>query len=827
MTRSVLQRVLLAMVLSLGARAAQQTFPIASKGQAVAVIVVPASPAPEETSAASELAAYMRKLTGAEFRTVAENEAPAGPQIHVGRTGEALKATGPLERLALDADGVVIRTVGRDRLLLLGRNPWGTELAVYRFLCRFGGVRWYMPTEVGEHVPSKPTFTVPAIDLAENPDWLSRLWSAADRADKGEWNKRNLIRSRFSFHHYLNVWMQPSLYDEHPDWFPLRPKGERYRPRQDDHSWQPCMSNPAVADYVATRILETFDKSPTTLSASIGVNDSGWQGYCQCDNCKALDVPGKESLHGGPDYSNRFFTFANRVAEKVAARYPDHYVGCLAYNACENPPTFKVHPMIVPYLTNDRAQWRDPKFAKADRDWIAAWRAVCPSVATYTYEYGGGYVIPRVYFRLQKQYMQYCKDQGVKGWYAEIYCNWALDGPKAWIGSQLLWDTDQNVDGLLNDFYTNFFGPARKPMQRYFELCERQWMNQKGDAVWFRYFFDLNQMELFPPEVCEEARRLLDQAAALAMTEPYRRRVDLTSKAFYMTELYSAVFYSGRAPSVITSAAEAERTLKALVAGIGAEQKRRKYLTEVIDKEPLLKPVIPFDERAQYTAPSASPGLVWQLLRWCRDNGREDLATKLLAGLAQVDPTSDIAMVAQAMWKLPLTNPKSLIVNGTFDRAGGAQGDTSGVDWSDKGPPPSWSYWERNPGTGQLRWVSSGGEQYVTLTGVKGACYIQTVLVTPNSVYFVLSDYRGHIGEGSKATLTMSWHDGKGAWIDEFRRTTELPKGDTQSWRTTAVAGRAPSNAAKAVIMLFADNQKEEDIVAFDSVRMYEAKARE
>lgn len=812
-------------------------FVIVRDGLAAATIVVPDKPAPEESAAAKELSTYIQKITGASLAVVAEGAATSGPMIHVGKTKLVLQQDFNLDKL--DWDGLVMRTVGSN-LILCGRNPHGTEFAVYRFLYKFGGVRWYMPTEVGEHVPTRTTFTVPVMNLTENPDWLSRLWSAADLADKGEWNKRNLMRSRFSFHHYLNVWMQPSLFDQHPDWFPLRPNGQRYRPRPNDDSWQPCMSNPEVADYVAQRIIETFDKAPATISASIGVNDSGWQGYCQCDNCKALDVPGKLSLHGGPDYSNRFFTFANRVAEKVATKYPDHYIGCLAYNACENPPSFKVHPMIVPYLTNDRAQWRDAKFAEADRKWIAAWRAMCPSVATYTYEYGSGYIIPRVYFPLQKQYMQYCKDRGVKGWYAEIYCNWALDGPKAWIGSQLLWDTDQKVETLLDDFYRNFFGPARKPMQRYFELCQRQWMNQEGEAVWFRYFFDPHQLVLFPPEVCAQARQLLDQATALTTTEPYRKRLDLTSKAFHMTELYSAAYHAGNVSGDIASAANAEKTMSTLLTGIRADQERQTFLADVANKEPLLKPVIPFEERASFSAQAASPGLLWQLLNWCRDNGREDLAMKLIAGLAQSSPKGDMVAVAQTMWRLPSANLKNLITNGTFDKSVGGQGDTSGADWSDKGAPPGWSYWERNPGAGQLRWVSSEGEQYVSLTGVKGACYIQTVPVTPGSVYFVLSEYRGKLGDAAKATLVVSWQDAKGAWVDEFRRTTDLApdlkhKGKkaaplptaSSRWLTSAVACRTPANAAKAVVMLFADDQEEKDMIAFDNVRMFEAKADE
>jgi hypothetical protein len=806
--------------------AAEPEFVLAAAGKAMATIVLPVSPKPEETNAAGELATYLRQITGAEFRVAAEGSAPPGPQIHVGCTQAALAASGPLENSGLDADAVLIKCLPPERLLLLGRNPWGTEFAVYRFLYRYGGVRWYMPTTVGEHVPAKPSFALPALDRTEAPAWLSRQWSAADQADRGEWNRRNLLRPRFSFHHSLNIWLKPALFDQHPDWFPLRPTGQRYRPRDNDDSWQPCLSNPAVAAYVADLIGAQFDREPTTLSASIGVNDSDWRGYCQCDGCKSLDVAGKLSIHGGPDYSNRFFTFANRVADRVAVKYPDHYLGCLAYAACENPPSFKVHPMIVPYLTNDRAQWREAKFAQADRDWIAAWRARCPSVAVYTYEYGSGYVIPRLYTSLQGEYMRYCRAQGVKGWYAEIYCNWALDGPKAWLASQLLWDSDQKVPDLLDDFYGNFFGPSREPMQRYFELCEKRWLEQEGEAVWFRYFFDAKQLVLFPPEVCRQARALLDQAAALATTEPHRTRVDLTAKAFRMTELYSTAYHAGRAPAALETPEQAEAAATLLLSGLRAEQERRAFLSDVIDKEPLLKPVIPFESRASFTGVGASPALLFRLFGWCRTANRADLATRLIAELERPDPESESATVVRALWEIQGTDRENLLTNGSFAPAAAKPGDTSGVDWEAAGAPPGWSIWRRNPGEGKLQWVSAGQETYVVLSAVTGACFLQTAPVTPGTAYVVLADCRGKVRAESKAALVLSWQDAQGAWLDESRHSTDLQSDLRERWSATAVAGRAPAKAATAVVMLSADTQTAADTLAFDNVRLFAAPRR-
>jgi hypothetical protein len=364
-------------------------------------------------------------------------------------------------------------------------------------------------------------------------------------------------------------------------------------------------------------------------------------------------------------------------------------------------------------------------------------------------------------------------------------------------------------------------------------------MRQKGPGVWFRYFFDPRQLELFPPEVCREARRWLTEAQRLATAEPYRARVRLISQAFRMTELYSAVVHAGTGlPSGTMAAKAADQTIAAVLAGMEANRRREQHLRFVIDRDPLLKPVIPFDGRANFSPQAASPGTLWQLLVWCAQHGRKDLAGKLIDGLGQGDPSGEMATIAQVMQTLIGQKGKevtegergegqrNLIQNGTFDALEGPPGDATGVDWKTQGSPPGWSYWERNPGSGRLEWKHSAEGGYVTLTGTKGACFIQTVPVTPGTLYLLVADYRGRVPAGTKASLVVSWKDEKGGWLDEARRVTDLPEGAHRDWTTTCTAGRAPEGAATAIVMLFADEQGAADEVAFDNVRMFAVEGR-
>jgi hypothetical protein len=306
-----------------------------------------------------------------------------------------------------------------------------------------------------------------------------------------------------------------------------------------------------------------------------------------------------------------------------------------------------------------------------------------------------------------------------------------------------------------------------------------------------------------------------------------------------MTELYSAVVHAGTGlPSGTMAAKAADQTITAVLAGMQANRRREQHLRFVIDRDPLLKPVIPFDGRANFSPQAASPGTLWQLLVWCAQHGRKDLAGKLIDGLGQGDPSGEMATIAQVMQTLIGQKGKevtegergegqrNLIQNGTFDALEGPPGDATGVDWKTQGSPPGWSYWERNPGSGRLEWKHSAEGGYVTLTGTKGACFIQTVPVTPGTLYLLVADYRGRVPAGTKASLVVSWKDEKGGWLDEARRVTDLPEGAHRDWTTTCTAGRAPEGAATAIVMLFADEQGAADEVAFDNVRMFAVEGR-
>jgi len=228
--------------------------------------------------------------------------------------------------------------------------------------------RWFMPGELG-HEPG-----VAPGPLSENA-FLTRALGSLGGKEGKIWAANNSLTSRLNFSHNLSRIFPASLYDEHPEFFPLE-EGRRIRPPKGGRVWwQPDLGREDVAAYAADKARDYFESKPDAISFALGVNDGLVFG--ESAETKALTIPVRW-FRGRPDYSNLVFTFMNRAAEKLSKTHPDKYVGALAYYWAEQVPDFAVDPQVIPFLTADRSQGYDPQFLAQDRtlqkQWVAALR---------------------------------------------------------------------------------------------------------------------------------------------------------------------------------------------------------------------------------------------------------------------------------------------------------------------------------------------------------------------------------------------------------------------------------------------------------------------
>ena len=121
-----------------------------------------------------DLSLYLEKISGAKIPIVEKPSGKGVVPVLVGSRGTAVFGGTPFGDRAGQGWRIVVdpgRGVG-----LLGQSPLGTSYAVYELLHRLG-CRWYMPSELGEHIPPQQTIRLAKLDESGVPFTLYRgIW---------------------------------------------------------------------------------------------------------------------------------------------------------------------------------------------------------------------------------------------------------------------------------------------------------------------------------------------------------------------------------------------------------------------------------------------------------------------------------------------------------------------------------------------------------------------------------------------------------------------------------------------------------------------------
>ncbi|MBT4821884.1 MAG: DUF4838 domain-containing protein, partial [Lentisphaerae bacterium] len=520
-------------------------------GQAQATIVIDSSRYPrtedltnkwqtlERTiqNMADELGTYVRKSTAANLPVVDRQSGalpPEGVLLHIGRSAYVDGLLGA-ELRRIDPTGYIIRATDERNLIIAGQTPEGTEFGTYEFLERFVGIRWLMPTEVGEHVPRRSRLSIPRdTDLTDEPAFM-QVPGIAFKPTHKAWARKMRFWTRLNFHHSLVKLFAPQLYkDTHPEFYPLKRPDDtkRYVPANNkDYRWQPCFTAPGIVDEAARRIIESLDLNPRIMSYSFGVNDSN--DYCQCETCRKEYIKGEKFL-GYASYSDCYFRFCNAVVEKVLAKHPDTWFGLIAYSHVGAPPVkVKVHPRIVPFMTYDTMQLIDSSRRERHETLLKRWQEKCTFLGRYDYTYGDHHVPPRIYIHHWADYVRWARDHNVRAWYAETYPFFG-EAPKYYVMAKVWWNPDRDVDTILEEWYRLSFGNAAAPMKAYFAHWEDYWTRRVRNTGLFLALKNSQYcmgnpgfLEALTPEDIDKGDTLIAQAQASAGTPETKARIEV------------------------------------------------------------------------------------------------------------------------------------------------------------------------------------------------------------------------------------------------------------------------------------------------------------
>ncbi|NLG15993.1 MAG: DUF4838 domain-containing protein, partial [Fibrobacter sp.] len=489
-----------------------------------------------------------------------------------------------------------------------------TCYAIYDFLERFCGVRWYLPTELGLVFSVKKTLVVKGTEIRRTPimkyrrlyslelipetlcDEPGPLLSARDAAlFAHRWRLTGIqpYACNHSFYGYYNRHLK-----EHPEWFAKgydknMPDGTRNKPLKNINDVAPyypnmCYTNNEFLQHVIKRAKSFFDtgqkeggeQAAGDFFSLCPMDSTGADKMCKCPECEKLlhkkppcDSWRKQYFFWDDKHSDYIYGFVNKVARETAKTHPDKYLTMFAYHQTYYPPSrepletnvaisFCIHALLRAVPAMDRAvnelldKWDEESLQRPKYLWLYFHR---PGPAN-------PYFPAFMPHKMVQQMKDYHK-RGFRGIFVEppYFPQSAAKGNAKWapIVNQLelyiafkLAD-DPTLDGtqMIDEFFRLYYGAAAQPMQALYEKIEQIYCDSVNYSFNPERYFgyqtkDIAWGKLGTTKRVTELGKLMDSAKKAAKTDVEKRRVDIFEKSVWKPMQTANAEYKGSITSL-------------------------------------------------------------------------------------------------------------------------------------------------------------------------------------------------------------------------------------------------------------------------------------
>lgn len=448
-----------------------------------AAIVLPDSPTAVERTAADELKAAVRRISGEEWQIVPEHAEPAGERnFLIGAT----RAAARIAPTAWRTDEILVAPLSNGSIVLAGDPVRGPIYAVDTYLEDVCGVRWWTSAESDYPTLREMPPVVSAIRHAPvfryretyyrdgfNADFKVRMkgnFSSRTRfmytpmefipKEKGGDHRLYYFESRGSAYHSHFETLPPSRYfASHPEWY-SEIGGRRV-------AKQLCLSNDEMAETYIAETLRRLRTDPAVDFISVSQND--WAGPCDCVRCRA--VIAEEGAISG-----LYLRFANRVAEAVEREFPSVTVDTFAYRFTRKPPRLtRPRRNVTVRLCDIECAFNAPIATSGlDDDFLAdlrEWGRLAPG-RLYIWDYATdfvSYMMPHPNLDVLGPNLRLFAESGVTGVFeqGDALCSaGSFAALEHWVIAHLLWDPSRDARGLRDAFILGYYGEAAAPHVR-------------------------------------------------------------------------------------------------------------------------------------------------------------------------------------------------------------------------------------------------------------------------------------------------------------------------------------------------------------------------
>ncbi|MFA6929433.1 MAG: DUF4838 domain-containing protein [Lentisphaeria bacterium] len=528
--------------------------------ETISYIVLDQVPTPTAQYAARELAEYIEKITGVNL-LFEVGVGKSFKNIIIGYGENARSAGLTLDGIKHDGFRLVTRgnnlyIYGRDRatnrpvlggvkhiqLIHIYNSKYdigafgdsGTLYGVYYFLREYLGVDWFMPGETGEVCPKSKDLIIPDIDVTVNPDFEYRTVMAGlfnFNHEFARWYRRVGYGAPFPVEINHSFYIMNKYQQTHPEWFALK-DGKRDFNITCEGRGNLCLSQPGLLEAFIKEARNYFDQNPDKEIFCIMPND-WFNQICECPDCQ------KQADYDKPDYgkfSNYVWNFVNNAAKEIRKSHPDKFIGCCAYNSYMMiPDRVELEPNIAVMMTT-ALYYRFDDFYRMRNDELAyQWSHKTKRFYTWQYycwDNTNPHLkgLPIIFSKWLENDLRKLKgvsrgefiDGGSLGSRYQ-FSSPALNSINYYLTGRLLWNCNLNVDELMNDYCTKFFGPAASEMRKFWSKAENLWTNmdvkKRGPAD------NLNSTLYTKTELDELRGYLLNASAAVPAESAYAKRI--------------------------------------------------------------------------------------------------------------------------------------------------------------------------------------------------------------------------------------------------------------------------------------------------------------
>lgn len=358
-----------------------------------------------------------------------------------------------------------------------GADMFGNYAGVRYFLDNYCGTRMYLPNDLFTSRQSSDSIFVPdSINVSDRPDvpnvfatgFNYKAYGSA--GDLSQWDNywawlnglnRNFIpehQHTFSTRFFDSVVFMNYVRIFSNGYFPTSTQ---------DQAFTPDFAEPSLVDAAEYASLKYFKANPNSQSIAFSVMDGAFN---VGPSTKLFAANYSDPLQG---YADANAIFLNNLAARLRKdSLGSKKIVYIAYSGVRYPPTIVLDSMILPVLVYHVAELYDEDM-DINNPAVIAWNKATDKVGEHDWSQGMGYIYPRIYTANVSKFCKLLSTLGKLDFYdIEAYPNWALEGPKFYEMSKILWNINVNTDSIRMQFCNDMFGNASTEMYLYFNALE-------------------------------------------------------------------------------------------------------------------------------------------------------------------------------------------------------------------------------------------------------------------------------------------------------------------------------------------------------------------